>query len=44
MSHVKFDLDKALNRETYAYNCWVEKTYNNSTKISDKDLRIIEDH
>ena len=31
MAHVRFDLTKALNRESYAYNCWVNKNYEKNT-------------
>ena len=41
---VRFDLDKALNREAYEYNCWVNKKYENNTLgITNDDLKQIED-
>ena len=44
MAHVRFDLTKALNREAYAYNCWVNKNYENNTlAITDDELQQIEE-
>lgn len=44
MAHVRFDLTKALNRESYAYNCWVNKNYENNTlAITDDEIRQIEE-
>lgn len=44
MAHVKFNLDKALNKEAYAYNCWVDKKYEkNSMTITNEELQKIED-
>lgn len=41
---VRFDLTKALNKEAYAYNCWVNKNYENNTlAITDDELKQIED-
>ena len=45
MAHVRFDLTKALNRESYAYNCWVNKNYEDNTlAITDEEMKQIEDH
>lgn len=40
-----FNLEKALTRESYAYDCWVNKNYEDNTlRITNAQLKQIEEH